>query len=351
MKQSEKQDFRHVSPKAQDELRKKAVKFYLSGKTQKETAEVFEITTKSLRKWVRKYRQGGMRRLNARRRGRRPGGGGLRPWEQAQIVKTLKHHTPDQLGLPYVLWSREAVQTLIERRYSKKLSIWTVGRYLRKWGFTAKRTVRRAYEQKPQEVQQWIAEQYPQLKWQAKAEGAVIYWADQMGIRSDATHGLSYSKRGERAVIRGTGQRFRCTMVSAITHTGLLLFMVITVRFTGKVFIDFLRRLTRQSEAKLYLIVDQHPVHRSKMVRRWVEVHSDRIRLIFLPGYSPELNPDEYLNQDVKANAAGRLRPRNVGDLLRNVRSYLHRRQRQPQIVKHYFLAKPVRYAAGGIIS
>lgn len=349
MAKREKKDFRRVLPAAQDEVREKAVKAFLAGMPPVEVAALFEVTTKSLRKWVRQYRKGGLRRLKSRRRGRHTGGGYLKPWEQAQVVKAMKRHTPDQIGLPFVLWSRQAVQALIESRTGKQPSLSTVSDYLHRWGFTAKKTLRRAYEQKPKEVQQWIGCEYPELQRQAKAEGAVIYWADQLGIRSDYSAGRSYSKRGERAVVRGTGQRFRCTMVSALTNTGQLLFMLLTVSFTTKIFIELVRRLIRHAEAKVYLIVDQHPVHRAKEVRLWVEGHSDRIRLIFLPGYSPELNPDEYLNQDVKANAAGRLRPRNREDLLRNVRRYMRHRQRQPEIVRRYFFAKSVRYAAEGI--
>ncbi len=350
MEKREKKDFRRVSPQAQEEVRQKAVKAYLGGKTQKETCEMFEVTAKSLRKWVRLYRRGGLRRLKSHRRGRRTGGGCLKPWQQAQVVGQMMHHSPDGLGLPFLLWSRQAVRALIEKRWAIQPSLHTVGDYLHQWGFTAKKTVRRAYEQKPEAVRQWIEEQYPQLQSEAKAEGAVIYWADQLGIRSDHSAGLSYSRRGKRAVVAGTGKRFRCTMISALTNTGKLLFMLITDSFNCEVFIEFMSRLMQHTEGKLYLIVDRHPVHVANEIHRWVQERSERIRLIFLPGYSPDLNPDEYVNQDVKTNAAGRLRPRNENELLRNVRRYMRRRQRQPQIVKNYFLAESVRYASEGII-
>ncbi len=234
MKKSDKKDFRKVSPQAQDELREKAVKAVLAGKSQVETAKLFEVSSRSVRTWMKRYRTGGLRRLKSHRRGRRPGGGHLKPWEQAQLVKSMLHHTPDQLSLPFFLWSRQAVQALIQKKLDKRPSLGTVGRYLHQWGFTAKKTVRRAYEQKPEAVQRWIEEQYPEILRQAKAEGAVIYWADQLGIRSDYSSGLSYSKRGQRAVVGGTGQRFRCTMISAITNFGNLLFMLITTSFTAR---------------------------------------------------------------------------------------------------------------------
>jgi transposase len=167
-----------------------------------------------------------------------------------------------------------------------------------------------------------------------------------MGLRSDHSAGRSFSPKGQTPVITGTGQRFRCNMISAITNQGNLSFMVFRESFTVAVFLRFLRRLIRQSDRKVYLVVDGHPVHRAKLVQAWLEKHSSRISMFRLPSYSPELNPDEMLNQDVKSNALGRQRPATVVELVKLVRSYLHSRQRLPQIVKRYFLERHVRYAA-----
>jgi transposase len=188
--------------------------------------------------------------------------------------------------------------------------------------------------------------QQPALSHYPKREGAVIHWADEMGLRSDHSVGRSFSLKGQTPVIAGTGQRFGCNMISSITNQGVLFFMVFAENFTVAVFLRFLRRLIRQSERKVYLIVDGHPVHRAKLVQAWLEKHAKRIRLIRLPSYSPELNPDEMLNQDVKSNALGRQRPATRDELMQRVRSYLHCRQRQPHIVRRYFLEPHVRYAA-----
>lgn len=168
-----------------------------------------------------------------------------------------------------------------------------------------------------------------------------------MGLRSDHAAGRSYSPKGRTPVVPGTGQRFGCSMISAITNQGALSFMVFRERFTVGVFLRFLRRLLRQQQGrKIYLIVDGHPVHRAKLVHAWLQRHASEIRLVRLPSYSPELNPDEMLNQDVKNNALGRQRPRDLPDLMKRVRSYLHGRQRQPHIVRRYFFEHHVRYAA-----
>jgi transposase len=338
-------DARSLPSVAQEDLRKKAIKAVLSGKTQVEVAEIFGITRQAVGKWVKAYREGGEKALKAKRRGRRKGGS-LLPWQAAQIAKTVIDRHPEQLKLPFYLWTREGVGQLMERRFGIRLSVWTVGRYLARWGFTPQKPLRRAYEKNPEKVRRWLEEDYPRIRKQAKREKAGIYWGDEMGLRSDHSVGRSYGRRGQKPVIPGTGQRFGCNMISAITNQGQLNFMVFKEQFRNEVFKEFLRRLVRQSKRKVFLIVDGHPVHRAKKIKQWVEENADHISLFFLPGYSPELNPDEILNQDVKSNSVGRKRPHNQKQLLANVRGYLRGRQRQPHIVKRYFNEKHVRYAA-----
>ena len=166
-----------------------------------------------------------------------------------------------------------------------------------------------------------------------------------MGLRSDHQTGCSYGVKGQTPVIRGTGKRFRCNMLSTITPRGQLTFMVFTGNFNWKVLLKFLRRLVRQAEAKIFLIMDRHPAHRKAEVQQWLANHAHQIQMFFLPPYSPELNPDEMLNQDVKSNALGRKRPATQQEMIVDLMAYLRRRQRQPEVVKRYFHAPSVRYA------
>lgn len=341
----ETKDFRSLSAQAQEDLRRKAVKAVLGGRTREEVAAVFGVSGKSVGAWVKRYQRGGPGALEARPRGR-PRGGSLRPWQAAQIAKAVVDRRPEQLKLPFYLWTREAVAQLIERRFGIRLSVWTVGRYLARWGFTPQKPVRRAFEQNPESVRRWLEEEYPAIRRRAKREGAEIYWGDEMGLRSDHAAGRSFGKRGRTPVVPGTGRRFGCSMISAITNRGRLNFMVFRERFRVDVFADFMKRLVRQAKGKAFLIVDGHPVHRSRRAKRWLKANAHRIRLFFLPGYSPELNPDEVLNQDVKTNAVGRRRARTQSELMTHLRGYLRSRQKQPRIVKSYFTEKHVRYAA-----
>jgi len=206
--------------------------------------------------------------------------------------------------------------------------------------------VGRAYERNDAAIARWLRTEYPAIARAAKREKAAIYWGDEMGLRSDHVAGTSFAPLGRTPIIRATGQRFGCNMISAITNRGHLAFMVFHGKFDGRLFIRFMQRLLNQAAGKLYLIVDGHPVHRSVIAREFVSANEARLRLIRLPGYCPELNPDELLNQDVKTNGLGKSRPSNRSELMAGVRSHLRRRQRQPQVIRNLFQEKHVRYAA-----
>jgi len=339
------QDARSLPSVAQEDLRRKVIRAIRGGKKQVEVAKLFGVTRQAVGKWVKKYREGGHGALRAQQRGRRRGGS-LQSWQAAQIARTVVDRYPEQLKLPFFLWTREAVAELIKQRFGITLSIWTVGRYLGRWGFTPQKPTRQAFEQDPEQVRQWLEEKYPEIRRLARRRKAEIYWGDEMGLRSDHACGRSYGRCGETPVIPGTGKRFGCNMVSAITNRGQLYFMIFKQRFQSEVFTDFMRRLVRQVPRYVFLIIDQHPVHIAASVKKWLKKHEDRIQVFYLPSYSPDLNPDENLNQDVKSNAVGRRRPHDQKQMIRHVRSYLYGRQRRPQLVKKYFEAKSVRYAA-----
>jgi len=338
-------DARSLGSEAQETLRKRAVEARLGGMRQKAVAAMLGVSREAVRHWMRAYRSGGAKALNARRRGRPQGTGRLQGWQAAAIKKLIIDRQPEQLKLAFFLWTRGAVQQLIKRKFSVSLSVTQVGRYLKQWGFTPQKPRRRAWEQDTAAVQAWRKEEYPALRARAKRQKAVIYWCDEMGVRSDHQAGTSYAPKGTTPVVRDTGRRFSCHMISAITNRGHLSFMVFKQTFTVSVMLRFLKRLLQENKRKIVLIADRHPVHRSAAVRTWLVKHRERIELVFLPSYSPELNPDEFLNQDVKTNAVGRRTNGTLGRMMRNVRTYLVRRRQQPELVRRYFHHQDVRYA------
>ena len=338
------QDARFLSPNAQEDLRRRVVAAVRGGMYQAEAARTFGVSRQSVNNWMKKYRSGGLRRLRAGRRGR-PSVQRLAPHQAATAVRLISDRCPDQLKLPFVLWTREAVGELLARRFGVQVSVWTVGRYLHSWGFTPQKPLRRAYERDPELVRKWLQEKYPTICARAKRDGAEIHWGDEMGLRSDQQAGRSWGRRGQTPVIPGTGRRFGCNMISTITNRGRLYFMVFKERFTARVFLRFLKRLRRQVGRKVILIVDEHPVHKAGETTRWLKKQEKNLQMYFLPPYSPELNPDELLNQDVKTNAVGRRRAIDQADLMTNVRGYLRSTQKMPHVVRSYFQEEHVRYA------
>jgi len=314
--------------------------------SQTEAARVFGVTRQIVGRWIKACRAGGVAALAAHKRGPKGCHSRLNGWQAATICNLIRDRDPEQLKLPFVLWTSDAVRMLIRRRFGITVSSRSVRRYLAHWGFTPQKPRRAAYERDPEAVKHWLEAEYPAICAKAKQAKARIYWGDEMGVRSDHQAGRSYAPRGQTPVTRGTGQRFGANMISAITNRGDLTFMVFQRRFTVPVFLRFLRRLVKQANRKTFLIVDSHPVHRSRAVAKWLQEHVEQIELFFLPGYSPDLNPDEMLNNDVKSNAVGKRRPHNRPQLMRHVRTYLGRRREKPELVRRYFHADTVRYAA-----
>jgi transposase len=341
-------DARSWSQQEQERTRRQAVAAVIDqGLRQAEVARLFGVHPNTVSKWVRAARVGGRDVLAAGRRGRRPGEQlALRARQQQVIVGLIRDKNPDQLRLPFALWTREAVRDLIEQRYGSRLAIRTVGDYLRRWGFTPQKPIQRAYERDPVAVGRWLSEQYPRLRSRAKREGALLLWGDEMGLRSDDARGRSYAPKGATPVVGKSGRRFGCNVIQAVGNRGELWFRVFAGRFTQDVFVDFLRRLLKTARGrKLVLIVDGHPGHRGRKARAFIDAQAPLLEVIYLPGYSPDLNPAEYLNNDTKHSVLTQ-RPASKGELIGATRQHLHRRQKQPPVVQSFFQHPSVAYAA-----
>lgn len=341
MKQS---DGRKLKPEVQQQIRELVILNKKQGKPHKEIAESLGISVAGVDKILKLYRLKGKKGIALRKRGR-PSEKKLSKEQEKQVKNWIKDRTPDQLKLPYALWTRDAVALLIKDKFDIKVSRWTIGRYLKAWGYTPQKPVYKAYEQKGEAVKTWLEEEYPAIKERAKKEEAIIFWGDETGMRSDHHAGRSYAPKGQTPVIKSTGKRFKANMISAISNRGLLKFMIFD-SFNSEVFLKFLNRMIERTQQQVYLIVDGHPAHKTLVVKKWLEDHKEKIELFYLPGYSPELNPDEYLNQDIKTNALGKQRPRNRDELVSNVKSFLRVKQMKADRIKAYFHAKHVLYAA-----
>ena len=340
-------DARKLGSEAQYELRRRAVTLRKKGRQHAEIAEVLEVSESAVRKWWALYRSGGMRALRLGKRGRPEGSCRTLDREQERRVKRMIiDKTPEQLKMPFALWTRQAVQELIKNTYGVKMPIRSVGNYLLRWGFTPQRPRKRAYEQQPAAIKEWLRETYPTIAKRAKHEGGQVHWCDQTGISSADHRGRGYAPQGRTPIARTQAARFSVSMISAVTNRGKLRFMVYRRGLKIATFIKFLRRLIRSTDQKVFLIVDNLQVHRSKKVREWVEQHHQDIELFFLPPYCPELNPDEYLNNTVKSQMRNQPAPRSQDELQGRLRSRMKSNQKRPHLIRKLFDHPSVKYAA-----
>lgn len=331
---------------AQEKVRHLVVDFLKKKKgTQKKAAELFGLSLDGVHRIWKRYKTDGRRGLQSKKRGVQ-GGKKINGKQASEVRHLIKDKLPDQLKLPFGLWTREAVKELIERRYGIELSRWQVGRYLKSWGYTPQKPISKAFEQKPEKVKKWLEEEFPAIKKRAAQQNAVIYFGDETGMRSDHQAGRSYAPAGETPVIKKTGQRFSLNMISAISNRGHLQFMVIDGSFNSEVFQTFLQQMIKYSRQKIYFITDGHPAHKTKKLNEWLLTNKNKIEVFFLPPYSPELNPQEYVNQDVKTNVIGKRRPINKAQMRDNVEDFMNKRKNDRKQVQKYFHVSHVRYAA-----
>lgn len=336
-------DARLLHPVIQRKLRHEAVDLFLKGKKITDISTQLGVSRQSVYNWIEKHSKSGKQGLKIHKRGR-PKGTQLQPWQSAQIVNLIKNSCPDELSMPFFLWTRESVGQLIKNKFNISLSKWTVGRYLANWGFSPQKPARRAIEQNPKAIEKWFEVEYPMIQKLSKKEKATIHWGDEMGLRSDHNVGRTYGIKGKTPVVKRTGNRFSCNMISSITNLGKLSFMVFHDNFTQDIFLKFLKRLVRQCDRKIFLIVDNHRAHKSRAVNKWLTDNVDSIKLFYLPSYCPELNPDEFLNQDVKSYM-GKQRVHTKAQMVNNLNKHLKMRQKQPNVIQNFVKGCDFRYA------
>ena len=342
-----KRDARTLKLEQLDELRNRGVALWEKGFNRRQIAELLDVHYNTVGRWVAAYQTQGAQALRSAKRGRKKGQNRhLTAAQETQIQKLITDKTPDQLKMPFALWTRRAVCDLVEQRFGLHLPERTCGEYLKRWGFTPQRPAKRNYEQNPDAVRRWLEEEYPQLERRAKQEGAEIHWGDEVGVRNDCTAGRSYAPKGKTPVVRSSSKKFSINMISSVTNQGKVRWMTYRGSFNAEVFIKFMARLIKDTPRKVILVVDNLRVHHCKPVKEWVATHAAQMELAYLPSYSPEHNPDEYLNCDLKASLGKKPSPRTQQQLESNVRSHMRMLSKSSARVASYFEAEHIRYAA-----
>ena len=343
----EKRDARKLSTQAQQELREMAIRLKESGKTYKAIAEIVHVQPTTICAWYKAYQRGGKKAIKIKKRGR-PSGScrTLTAAQENEVQKAIVDKCPDQLKFPFALWTRVAVQQLVKELFLIKMPIRTVGEYLKRWNYTPQKPLRKAYKQNPKAISAWLKEEYPTIAIKSKKEKAEIHWGDETGLCNDSYHGRSYAPRGETPAIKIHPRCQRVNLISTVTNQGKVRFMIYKDKMNSQTLIRFMKRLIKDSGQKIFLILDNLRIHHSHMVKDWLKDHKTEIEVFFLPSYSPELNPDEYLNCDLKIGVHSKVPARTKEQLAKKTLSHLRKLQKMPSRVKNYFKHPKISYAA-----
>lgn len=344
----DKEDGRKLTRQAQHERRKQAARLHQRGMPIQQIADTLGMAGNTVRSAIRVLEQEGMKALAPKPTGRSLGKQRrLSAQQELHIQRQISTNRPEQLKLEFALWTRAAVMLLVQQEFGIELPIRTMGEYLKRWGFTPQKPITRAYEQRPEAVKQWLDEQYPGIALRAKKEGAEIHWGDETGVVNTDVRGRGYQFKAQTPVAYAAGgSRHKLSMISTVTNQGHTRWMIIDGAFDSDRFIEFLQALVKDTPKKIFLIVDNLRVHHSKPVKAWLAEHTEQIEVFYLPSYSPELNPDERLNADLKYALGSRVQVRTKDKLRKATEAHMNMLGNNPQRVRSYFEDPKIKYAA-----
>jgi transposase len=337
-------DGRKLNHSAREAIRIRAVQRILDGESPEIIAKTLGYHRSAVYQWLKRYETAGIEGLKYQKiPGKQPK---LSRAQKQKIFDIVTSKNPLQLKFAFALWTRAMVKDFILDQFAISLSEVSVGRLLHELGLTPQRPLRRAYQQNPERVTYWLREEYPAIQKEAKAVKATIYFGDEAGVRSDYHSGTTWAPKGQTPVVRTTGARHSLNLVSAVSAKGAMRFMTVKGKLTTDRFIEFLERLLKNQNAPVFLIVDGHPVHRSARVRAFVEATDGRLKLFHLPAYSPELNPDEQVWNQLKNHRIGKMFIKSLDDMVEKIGSALRSIQRSPALIRSFFQHRECRYAA-----
>jgi transposase len=335
-------DGRKISPKAMEEIRFRAVQRVQAGESPEKVIKTLGFARACIYNWLARYRAGGWHALRTGERSGRPkklSGSQIR-W----IYKTIRDKDPRQLKFAFALWTRQMIAEAISQKFGIRLSKTSIGRLLHQLGFSCQKPLYRAYQRDAELVEQWKTQVFPKIQKRAKKEGAVIYFQDESGVRSDFHSGTTWALKGQTPVIETTGARFGLNMMAAITARGQMHFMIVQGSVNADRICEFLKRLMHGRQHKVFLIWDGHPTHRAKKVKLCIESYDGRLEIFVLPSYSPDLNPIEQLWNHTKSNGVGRQSISGPDQLKKAVINKLRSLQKLPGRIASFFKHPDCRY-------
>lgn len=341
-------DARQLSDEVLEALRLRALRGCELGFSEADVADLLGVSRETVSRWWTAYAAGGLDAVPGDRTGRPVGTGRTLSDEQARRIQDqIDEQSPGELGIAAAVWSRKAVRDLIRKEFGIDMPVRTVGAYLKRWGYTAKSPRRHARDQDPDEVNRWLDRTYPAIEGRAAREGAEIHWCDETGARADEQPRKGYAREGDPAWIEVPGPHIRMNLVATITNEGEVHFLTYKESMTAALFLTFLEKLVSETTQKVFLILDRLPAHEAKSVADWVAEHGDRIEFFWLPKSAPELNAEEYLNNDLKGAINTEGLPGNTAELRSRIERFMGKLLQLPEHVRNYFRHPSVQYAAG----
>jgi transposase len=337
-------DGRTFDHKTLEQIRRMAVQRVREGERPADVIASFGLCRTTIYKWLKAAagRGRGLKALRSTRGTGRPRS--LTPAQERQIFRWINGHNPFQYGLDLGLWTRQIVSTLIERKFGVRIGVTAVGALLAKLGLTAQKPLQRAYQRDPQAIERWQRESFPAIAAQAKRQGAQIFFWDESGFRADSVHGKTWGVRGQTPVVQRPGQRQSISAASAVNARGGFWFQTYKGALSGELFVKLLKRMMRGRKKPVHLIIDGLPAHKNPLVNDYVQSTRGRLTLHFLPGYAPDLNPDELVWSHVKRTGTAR-RPLQAGEHLdQRIDAELAAVQRNPKLVRSFFRHPSVAY-------
>jgi len=337
-------DGRKLSHATSEEIRRMAVQRVREGEKPSAVIKSYGLCRTSIYRWLRAEKRGGAEALKA---SRHPGPKRkLTAKQMRQVARFINGKDPRQYGFDFGLWTRRIIAELVESKFGIRFALSSVGALLYELGITPQKPLRRAYERDPKAIRQWIEGTYPGLKARAHRTGGRIFFLDEAGIRSDAVLGRTWAPRGKTPEVATSGQRQSVNAIPAVSPRGEFWYQIYTERLNATAFMQFLQRFIKGRNGPIYLVLDGHPSHRAKLVQQYVASLKGKLELHFLPGYSPELNPDEFVWNHLKREGVSK-KPLQKNESLRaRVEFDLLAIKKRPALIRSFFLAPSVAYTA-----
>jgi transposase len=342
IKEEMKIDGRGLDRKVCEYLRRRAVERYLDGEKPSVIMETMRLCRTTIYKWIKDYKEQGWEALKSTQAtGREPK---LTDKQREKVKQWIVGKDPRQYGFDFGLWTRQIVGTLIEKKFGVRFCLNSVGRLLASLNITPQKPLRRAYERDPQAIEQWVKESYRAIRDQARKQGAIIFFLDEAGVRSDDPLSRSWGLRGQRPQVLTAGKRQSINAISAVNARGAFWYQTYSGSLNGSKFVELLKQFM-QTRRKVVLILDQHPVHKSNEVLQYVQSLKGRLSLHFLPGYAPELNPDEFVWSYLKSQGPRKIPLQKGESLKERVINILEKVKRSIHTVRSFFGEPKVAYA------